>query len=82
MLIEACIENLTRLRDKEIVKADRIELCDNLAVGGTTPSIGVVDIALSMSNDLGIAVAPIIRARGGDFVYDDFEKKGGVKKLP
>ncbi len=42
ILREFCAENLTDLTrlDKAIIS--RVELCDNLAVGGTTPSYGVI----------------------------------------
>lgn len=52
--------------------ADRIELCDNLSEGGTTPSYGMIETCRSR---LDIPVFPIIRPRGGDFVYseDEFE---------
>lgn len=50
--------------------ADRIELCDNPADGGTTPSAGMTSKALEIS---GIPVFPMVRPRGGDFLYSDLE---------
>ncbi|UKT65592.1 copper homeostasis protein CutC [Pedobacter mucosus] len=50
--------------------AIRVELCDNLAEGGTTPSFA--QIALSKKN-LSIEIWPIIRPRGGDFLYSNLE---------
>jgi len=52
--------------------ADRIELCDNPGEGGTTPSYGMIKTARSKTS---IALFPIIRPRGGDFLYsnDEFE---------
>lgn len=50
--------------------AKRVELCDNLAEGGTTPSYA--QIALAKKN-LSIEIWPIIRPRGGDFLYTDLE---------
>ena len=50
--------------------AHRIELCDNPAEGGTTPSYGFIRAA---RENLGIALFPIIRPRGGDFLYSDNE---------
>ncbi len=50
--------------------ADRIELCDNLADGGTTPSFGMIKKCREAFH---IALYPIIRPRGGDFLYNDEE---------
>ncbi len=48
----------------------RIELCDNPGEGGTTPSIGMIKAA---RQKLAIDLFPIIRPRGGDFLYSDDE---------
>jgi len=50
--------------------ADRIELCDNPGDGGTTPSAGMIRAAVSSTP---VPVFPIIRPRGGDFLYSDLE---------
>src|SRR5690606_3361961 len=50
--------------------ADRVELCQNLDVGGTTPSLGQVWLARA---GLSIGVHVLIRPRGGDFLYSDLE---------
>ena len=52
--------------------ADRIELCANLAEGGTTPSYAHIK---KCRETFDIALFPIIRPRGGDFLYtkDEFE---------
>ena len=42
MLYEFCAENYERVPAAVEAGAGRIELCDNLAVGGTTPSAGVI----------------------------------------
>lgn len=50
--------------------ADRIEFCENPQDGGTTPSFG----SLKMGVDLiKIPIFPIIRCRGGDFLYAEYE---------
>ena len=46
MLYEFCAENVTLLEKAMKAGAQRIELCDNLAVGGTTPSYGVIRAAV------------------------------------
>lgn len=52
--------------------ADRIELCANLAEGGTTPSYGTIK---QCREAFAVSLYPIIRPRGGDFLYtkDEFE---------
>ena len=47
-----------------------IELCDNLSVGGTTPSAGAIAVCCQ---SLSIPVHVLIRPRAGDFVYSDLE---------
>src|SRR4029079_2315147 len=48
----------------------RVELCDNLLEGGTTPSAGTIELA---RQHLTIALNVIIRPRGGDFCYSKIE---------
>lgn len=50
--------------------ADRIELCDNLGEGGTTPSYGTIVVA---RDRLRIPLYVLIRPRAGDFCYDAAE---------
>ena len=50
--------------------ADRIELCANPHDGGTTPSYGGIAAARHATS---VQLFPIIRPRGGDFLYSDFE---------
>ncbi|MEP7110623.1 MAG: copper homeostasis protein CutC [Ferruginibacter sp.] len=50
--------------------ADRIELCDNPGDGGTTPSFGFIKAA---RKNLTIELYPIIRPRGGDFLFSKAE---------
>ena len=50
--------------------ADRIELCANPHEGGTTPSYGMMKAARKSTQ---IQVFPIIRPRGGDFLYSSAE---------
>lgn len=52
--------------------AQRIELCDNPMEGGTTPSAGMIKVARALAP---IQLFPIIRPRGGDFLYSDDEFK-------
>lgn len=50
--------------------AHRIELCDNIADGGTTPSFATIKWVI---NQLQIPVNVIVRPRGGDFLYSETE---------
>ncbi len=50
--------------------ADRIELCANLSEGGTTPSFGTIK---QCREAFAISLYPIIRPRGGDFLYSKEE---------
>jgi copper homeostasis protein len=50
--------------------ADRIEFCENPNEGGTTPSYGSLKTLIALSQK---PIFPIIRPRGGDFLYTDAE---------
>ena len=73
MIYEFCAENVTLLEKAMQVGARRIELCDNLAVGGTTPSYGVTKAAVELAANYDTTIMTMIRPRGGDFVYTDLE---------
>jgi copper homeostasis protein len=69
-MIEVCVGDVESAIAAEVGGADRIELCDNLAVGGTTPSAGTI---AEVCRWLSIPVHVLIRPRGGDFVYSERE---------
>lgn len=73
MIYEFCAENVTLLEKAMRAGARRIELCDNLAVGGTTPSYGVTKAAVELAANYDTTIMTMIRPRGGDFVYNDLE---------
>jgi len=75
MLLEFCAENFTNVPEAIAKGGQRIELCDNLAVGGTTPSYAVIDQAVQYSDQHEATVMTMVRPRGGNFVYTktDFE---------
>lgn len=70
VLIENAVFNISGAVQAQIGGADRIELCDNPAEGGTTPSAGVID---TVRRKLNIDVFVMIRPRGGDFLYSEDE---------
>lgn len=70
MIKEACVENIGEAIAAEKAGASRIELCDNLTVGGTTPSYATIKFC---KQQLHIPFLVMIRPRGGDFVYSKLE---------
>jgi copper homeostasis protein len=70
VIYEACVESIQQCLRSEELGADRIELCADLAKGGTTPSYGLVK---QCKERVKIPVFIIIRPRGGNFVHDDLE---------
>lgn len=70
MKIEVAANSLTSALTAHRAGADRIELCANLELGGTTPSPGTMIIARER---LDIPIHVLIRPRAGDFVYNATE---------
>ena len=70
MTIEICVGDVESAIAAEVGGADRVELCDNLSVGGTTPSAGTI---AETCRWLSIPVHVLIRPRAGDFVYSERE---------
>ncbi len=68
--VEICANSVQSVINAELAGADRVELCDNLWEGGTTPSAATIKVAKSKTN---IPIYALIRPRGGDFVYSDLE---------
>lgn len=75
MIKEFCAENFTDIPKAIQAGAKRIELCDNLAVGGTSVSIGVIEESVKYAHEHNVPLFVIIRPRGNDFVYNDLEVK-------
>lgn len=68
--MEVCANSVQSALAAQQGGAIRVELCDNLAEGGTTPGYGQIALTREL---LSIAVCPIIRPRGGDFLYSDLD---------
>ncbi|HOK60059.1 copper homeostasis protein CutC [Tenuifilum sp.] len=68
--LEVCANSVESAINAQKGGANRIELCENLYVGGTTPSFGCIAETL---NQLNIPVHVLIRPRPGDFVYSEME---------
>lgn len=70
MIVEVCAESIESAITAERAGAFRIEFCDNMAEGGTTPAAGQIAEARER---LKLRIYPIIRPRGGDFCYSEAE---------
>jgi copper homeostasis protein len=70
VLLEVCVESLDYAMAAERGGADRIELSSEMAVGGITPSVRMMEAARKA---LRVPVHVLIRPRAGDFVYSEIE---------
>ncbi|MBK8247713.1 MAG: copper homeostasis protein CutC [Gemmatimonadetes bacterium] len=70
MLIEVAVDTVPDAMAASTAGAGRIELCANLAEGGTTPSAGAMRATVARVD---VPVFVMIRPRGGDFLYDAVE---------
>src|SRR5690606_29586637 len=70
MIVEVCANSLESALNAQKAGADRIELCTELAVGGLTPSFGLLQL---VRERISIPVNVLIRPRSGDFTYSQLE---------
>jgi copper homeostasis protein len=68
--LELCAQSYVSAMIAETAKADRIELCAALEVGGLTPSSSLM---LAVKRDLTIPICVLVRPRAGDFFYTEAE---------
>ena len=72
MIVEICANSFESAFNAQQAGAHRIELCSELAVGGITPSYGLIEQVMT---SLMIPVFVLVRPRSGDFNYSDAEFK-------
>ncbi len=71
MKLELCVTDLKGILLAKKYGFNRVELCINLEVGGTTPSNGLTLLALQQQLETHV----LIRPRAGGFAYSDLEKE-------
>ena len=69
-LLEVCVDSYASALAAVRGGADRLELCANLVIGGTTPSETLFS---QLRRDFMIPIHVLIRPRFGDFLYDGHE---------
>ncbi len=70
LTLEICANSIQSAISAQQAGAHRIELCENLEQGGTTPSYGFL---AQVRKHLTIKINVLIRPRSGDFLYTDLE---------
>lgn len=70
MILEICASNYQSALNAQNAGAHRIELCSELAVGGVSPSYGLIK---KVMENLTIPVFVLIRPRSGNFTYSDVD---------
>ena len=69
-VLEVCVDSTASALAAKRGGADRLELCADLIVGGTTPSLTLVQ---QVKAGTGLPVRALLRPRFGDFCYDSYE---------
>lgn len=68
--LECCVDSVESALEAKLGGADRLELCSNLLIGGTTPSVSLFQL---IREKIDLPIHELIRPRIGDFCYTDFE---------
>ena len=78
MKIEICANGFASAQVAKDTGADRIELCENLSVGGITPAR---DLIRRVVKEIGIETHVLIRPRSGDFCYSETEIETMIRDI-
>lgn len=70
-LLECCVDSVSSAIIAEQSGADRLELCANLVIGGTTPPLSLFQ---AVKKAVTLPVHVLLRPRFGDFLYDRYEQ--------
>lgn len=76
--LEVCVDSVESALAAKRGGADRLELCSNLIIGGTTPTSALFEEIRNISD---IRTHVLIRPRFGDFCYSDYEFRVIVKEV-
>lgn len=68
--LEICASSIESVLQAKKGGAHRVELCDNLSEGGTTPPLSWIELSVKQAD---IQIFTLIRPRPGDFLYSDYE---------
>ena len=69
-ILEVCVDSTASALAAKRGGADRLELCTDLIIGGTTPSLALLR---QVKAETGLPVRALLRPRFGDFLYDPWE---------
>lgn len=69
-VLECCVDSFESAMEAKIGGANRIELCSNLIIGGTTPDVYLLEV---IKKQIDLRTHVLIRPRYGDFCYSDYE---------
>lgn len=77
-LLECCVDSVESAINAKKGNADRLELCSNLIIGGTTPTLALFK---QIRETVDIPIHVLIRPRFGDFLYSLYESDIMIKEI-
>lgn len=76
--LECCVTSLEEALEAQAGGAQRVELCEQLSVGGITPS---AELIRSVKENLSIPVNVLVRPRGGNFRFSEAEVEAMIESI-